>query len=91
MRAIGIRELRQSASRYLRAVQEGETFEVTDRGRPIAMLVPIPSGSGIDRLARRGRLTPGVGDVLEMGAPLEPGPGVEAPSRTLETLRAQER
>jgi prevent-host-death family protein len=91
MQAIGIRELRQSASRYLRAVQEGETFEVTDRGRPIAMLVPLPSGSQIDRLIAGGRLTPAAGDALELGAPLAPAPDVEAPSRVLARLRAEER
>jgi len=37
---IGVRELRQHASRYLARVANGETIEVTDRGRPVAMLVP---------------------------------------------------
>lgn len=91
MQAIGIRELRQSASRYLRAVEEGQTFEVTDRGRPIAMLVPLPGGSQIDRLAASGRLTPAVGDALELGSPLAPVAGVETPSRVLERLRVEER
>lgn len=91
MQTIGIRELRQGASRYLRAVEEGETFEVTDRGRPIAMLVPIPGGGRIDRLAASGRLTRAVGDALELGAPVAPVPGAETPSRALERLRAEER
>ncbi|HSZ69463.1 MAG TPA: type II toxin-antitoxin system prevent-host-death family antitoxin [Solirubrobacteraceae bacterium] len=91
MQAIGIRELRQGASRYLRAVQEGETFEVTDRGRPIAMLVPLPDGSRIDRLIASGRLTPAVGDALALGAPLTPASGAQMPSRVLERLRAEER
>jgi prevent-host-death family protein len=91
MQAIGIRELRQSASRYLRAVQEGQTFQVTDRGRPIAMLVPLPGGSQVDRLIASGRLAPAVGDALELGAPLAPAAGIETPSRTLERLRDEER
>ncbi len=41
MRSIGIRELRQQASKHLRDVERGETIEVTDRGRPVALLVPI--------------------------------------------------
>ncbi|TPG29880.1 type II toxin-antitoxin system Phd/YefM family antitoxin [Mycolicibacterium hodleri] len=41
MEAIGVRELRQHASRYLQRVAAGETIEVTDRGRPVARLVPI--------------------------------------------------
>jgi len=38
---IGVRELRQHASRYLALVARGELVEVTDRGRPVAMLVPV--------------------------------------------------
>ncbi len=43
MQQIGVRELRQQASRYLKRVQAGEAFEVTDNGRPVARLVPLPS------------------------------------------------
>jgi len=41
MQRIGVRELRQQASRYLKRVQAGEAFEVTDNGRPVARLVPV--------------------------------------------------
>jgi len=37
---IGIRELRQHASTYLARVQTGEAFEITDRGRLVAVLSP---------------------------------------------------
>jgi prevent-host-death family protein len=37
---VGIRELRQDASKILSRVEEGEDFMVTDRGVPIARLVP---------------------------------------------------
>jgi prevent-host-death family protein len=47
MDRIGVRELRQHASRYLERVARGETLEVTDRGRPVARLVPV----GRDRWA----------------------------------------
>ena len=40
---IGVRELRQHASRYLALVQRGEVVEVTDRGRLVARLVPVES------------------------------------------------
>jgi prevent-host-death family protein len=42
MQQIAVRDLRQQASRYLKRVQAGEAFEVTDNGRPVARLVPIP-------------------------------------------------
>ena len=38
MERVGIRELRQNLSVYLRKVKEGETFEVTERGQPVAVL-----------------------------------------------------
>lgn len=37
-----MREIRQNVSAYLRRVEAGEMFEVTDRGRPVAVL----SGTG---------------------------------------------
>lgn len=91
MRAIGIRELRQQASRYLREVEAGETFEVTDRGRPVALLMPMPHTTPIDRLIASGRLQPPTGDLLSLGEPLEPVDGVRSPSELLDEQRVDER
>lgn len=38
VRSIGIRELRQHASQYLRQAQQGETIEIPDRGQQEALL-----------------------------------------------------
>lgn len=57
MDRIGVRELRQHASRYLARVAHGESLEVTDRGRPVARLVPITSDTWADMIAN-GRVTP---------------------------------
>jgi prevent-host-death family protein len=51
MQRIGVRELRQHASRYLALVVGGETIEVTDRGRPVARLVPVRSDPWADMVA----------------------------------------
>lgn len=51
MDRIGVRELRQHASRYLARVVNGETLEVTDRGRPVARLVPIHTDAWADLIA----------------------------------------
>lgn len=57
MERIGIRELRQHASRWLRRVEQGESFEVTDRGRPIAALTPLQSSeTELARLVLAGRV-----------------------------------
>jgi prevent-host-death family protein len=91
MRAIGIRELRQHASRYLREVQQGETLEVTDRGQPVARLVPVPRDGGFEELAASGRLVVGHGDVLDLGPPLAPLTTTALPSETLTEIRSDER
>jgi prevent-host-death family protein len=91
MRRIGVRELRQDASEWLRRVEAGESFEVTSHGRPVALLVPFPDGDVLDRLAAAGRLARSEGDLLELGEPLPPQPGERPPSETLEQARAGER
>lgn len=56
-RTVGIAELRQNLSRYLRRVEKGERLLVTDRNRPVAELGPAPStGRGLDRLIAEGRI-----------------------------------
>ena len=42
---VGVRELRQNLSVYLRRVAAGETLEVTERKRAVAILVPLPEAS----------------------------------------------
>lgn len=59
MERIGVRELRQHASRYLDRVKAGETVEVTERGQLVALLVPPdPATSARERLVAAGRLVP---------------------------------
>ena len=91
MKSIGVRELRQQASRYLRDVERGDAIEVTHHGRPVARLVPIPPSSRVDALIASGQLSPSTGDPLELGAPLEPRPGVPLPSAELAAMRQDER
>ena len=88
MERIGVRELRQNASRYLRRVEAGESFEVSDRGRPVAVLVPVRP-SRRDQLIAEGRLRPAAGSILDLGPPLPLPEGVEPPSFVLGRLRAE--
>lgn len=90
MESIGIRELRQNASAWLERVRQGESFQITDRGRPIAMLVP-PADDPIERLRAEGALRPAKGDLLEIAARALPPPGPLSASEALEMLRADER
>lgn len=41
MKRVGVAELKNGLSRHLREVEGGEVLEITDRDRPIALLVPI--------------------------------------------------
>jgi prevent-host-death family protein len=91
MVSIGIRELRQRASKYIAMVRRGDTVQVTDRGRPVALLVPIPEDGILDRLAAQGRLSPEAGDLLDLGAPLPAATGKPLPSSVLSEIRADER
>lgn len=51
MAAIGIRELKNNLSRYIRRVEKGERIDVTIRGRVVAQLIP----AGISKRTQGGR------------------------------------
>ncbi len=88
MDRIGVRELRQHASRYLARVANGEVLEVTDRGRPVAHIVPIANDAWSD-LIESGRVVPAEDDSdIADEAPADYG--VDA-SAVLGAMRADER
>jgi prevent-host-death family protein len=91
MASTGVRELRQRASELLRRVEAGETIEITDRGRPVAVLAPLPDQRPIDRLRATGDLEPAGSDLKDLPEPLPLAPGQAAPSSVLERLRRDER
>jgi prevent-host-death family protein len=91
MASVGVRELRQRASELLRRVEQGETIEVTDRGRRVAVLSPPPEGSPLERLRMLGEIDPATGDLADLPQPLVLAPGIEGPSEALRRLRRNER
>ncbi|MGH2844384.1 MAG: type II toxin-antitoxin system Phd/YefM family antitoxin [Solirubrobacteraceae bacterium] len=90
MTQVGVRELRQRASELLRLVESGETIEITDRGRPVALLSPWPEGSPLERLRTSGDVAPATGDLDDLPPPL-PSRAAELPSAVLARLRHDER
>lgn len=57
MRSVGVRELKNRLSHYLRLVREGERVLVTDRGEVVAEVREADAAaaaSGLDALVRRG-------------------------------------
>ncbi|MBI4261607.1 MAG: type II toxin-antitoxin system prevent-host-death family antitoxin [Actinobacteria bacterium] len=70
---VGVRELRQNLSKYLRRVERGERLEVTERGRPVAALVPLPVPSTpLERLVASGRATAPTRDLASLLPPEGP-------------------
>src|SRR5215831_1191142 len=56
MERIGVRELNQHTSRVIERVKRGSVIEVTERGRPVARVVPVPVAQGLlDQLVSEGR------------------------------------
>jgi prevent-host-death family protein len=90
MMSVGVRELRQRASELLRRVGAGETIEITDRGRPVAVLAPLPEDT-LDRLRVSGDLGDSDRDLADLSEPLPLSAGAEPPSSVLARLRRDER
>jgi prevent-host-death family protein len=87
MERVGVRELRRDASAILRRVAAGETVEVTDRGRHVAVLLrAMPSG--LARLEREGQLRLAEGDLLGL-TPVRLPQGAAPPSELVTEGRAE--
>lgn len=91
MASVGVRELRQRASELLRRVQRGETLEITDRGRPVALLTPLPDGGPFERLRRAGEVQSASAALDDLLEPLVLEAGQDSPSAVLARLRSDER
>lgn len=86
MNRVGVRELRREASAILRRVAAGETVEITDRGRPVAVLLKTMP-SGLARLEREGLLRRAEADLLDI-LPVRLPPDAAPPSGLVSEGRA---
>lgn len=62
MKTVGIRELKNNLSAYIRTARRGERVVVTDRGEPVVQLTTAQTANQDDPFAemvRRGEMTPG--------------------------------
>jgi prevent-host-death family protein len=89
---VGIRELRQNLSVYVRRVrEEGRAYEVTERGEPVARLTPLEDRptSVIEQMIADGRITPATREWSEIPQPirLPPGPAL---SEILQRMRDED-
>jgi prevent-host-death family protein len=55
---IGVRELKARLSEYLERAARGEVITVTDRGRPTAVLAPLPGRARLEQGIAEGWITP---------------------------------
>lgn len=86
--AVGVGELRQNLSRYLRRVERGERLVVTDRNRPVAELGPPPAtGQALDPLIAEGRVSRPVRRTLPKPLALDGDP--RSLSRALDEIRGE--
>ncbi|HEX4364630.1 MAG TPA: type II toxin-antitoxin system prevent-host-death family antitoxin [Solirubrobacteraceae bacterium] len=58
MADVGVRELKQHLSEYLDRAERGELVRVTDRGRPKALLCPLPGRARVDEGIAEGWIAP---------------------------------
>ena len=65
MRTITHRELRNNSADVLRAVEAGETIQVSNKGRVVAVLSPAGL-STIDRLIAEGKARPAVRPLTDL-------------------------
>lgn len=92
MAIIGIRELRQHASRYVAMAKSGERVAVTERGRLVAYLVPVgDSSTTLDRLESAGQFRRAAQSIVDLGPPVPPPEGVRPMSEVVAEMRDEER
>lgn len=66
---VGVAQLRQNLSTYLRRIADGERFVITDRNRPVGSLGPPPDKEDpYERLVAEGVIKPG----RRSGRPFQP-------------------
>lgn len=86
--SVGVRELRQSLSRYLERVKAGEGFTVTERGEEVARLTPAGGRETVlaELIADRGASIPR-GDLLAVLPPPDAPADGPPSSQVLTELR----
>lgn len=76
MAEVGIRALKQNASAVVATASAGESVTITNRGRPVAQLTPIPA-SRLQQLIAAGSVRPARLDIRALAHP-KAGPALSA-------------
>jgi prevent-host-death family protein len=91
--SIGIRELRQNASKYVALAKAGKRVPVTERGKLVAYLVPAQEATmtTFQRMVAAGQVRLATGDWRDLPLPLPAEPGERPLSEVLREMRDEER
>lgn len=90
MSTVGIRALKQNASAVVAEAAGGEVVTITDRGRPVAQLVPLPGGR-VATLVASGRARPAKTSLGALGAPPKLAGRQRSLSSAVVAMREEER
>jgi prevent-host-death family protein len=90
MSQVGVRALKQNASAVVAEAAAGREVTITDRGRPVAQLVPIASGR-LDALVAAGRARLPKRALSTLPPPSRRKAGRSGLSATLAEMREAER
>jgi prevent-host-death family protein len=90
MSTVGIRALKQNASQVVARAAAGELVTITDRGRPVAQLVPFPRGH-VPAFVASGRARPAKSSLAALGTPPEVPPEHPMLSEVVAAMRGDER
>lgn len=85
-----MRALKQNASAVVAEAAAGEVVTITDRGRPVAQLVPLAGGT-LANLVTAGRARPARARLGDLGEPPRRRPGAKSLSSVLRQQRDDER
>ena len=89
IQSVGVRELRQDASRILKKVEDGSVFEVTNHGVAVARLIPIQH-STYESLLEAGLISPSSGSSALKSGKLIKLPGKRPATDALKKIREEE-
>lgn len=90
MSEVGIRALKQNASAVVAEAAAGELVTITDRGRPVAQLVPVAT-SRVEALVAAERARPALRRLSDLPDPARRRRGRATLSDDLEGMRQAER
>ncbi len=90
MSTVGIRALKQNASEVVRRAAAGDVITVTDRGRPVAQIVPIRK-TRLDEMRDAGLVREATKKPWDLTLPTATADGDRSWSEVLQDMRDDER